>query len=467
MRFISSTLCLLALAPVAVGCSAPPERGPDAAAPPAGDASADPVADEAAARAELVATAGGACPPSNQACVVTNLRRTPLRDGIVEYSLELKVGPGEFDRIGLHRVARERAPFRPVAAKAGVFMVHGDAWPFNPLFVGGRPKAPAARAVSAALHFAERGIDVWGIDRRWVQSPADATDLSFMQDWTFGAQVKDIGVGLGVARALRALTGSGAGPMHLLGFSRGAALTYAYADAETQLPPALRQIKGIVPVDYAYKYDPADPDGLGALSCQNHADYLGFFNDGFVGYSNEFFAQLGALAESDPSGESPFDPALTNANFAVSLLSLEAPTSTAYSTFFHGFGGRRVAGSDFELLYTDEGEFTDYLQSVAPVEALREEVDGFAIGCDAIDTPYDDHLGQITVPALYVAAAGGFGEPGLYTLGLLGSADKSSLVVRQRPAGDEVYDYGHQDLFTGRDAPELVFEPIADWLLAH
>jgi hypothetical protein len=469
MRLHSFARCAFSFLPILVGCSTPPEHDALPADRSADEAPALLDDDVAAAREELLAAAtASACAASNTRCLASNLQRTPLRDDIVEYSLELKVGPGEFDRIGLHRVTRERAPWRPVASGTAVFLVHGDAWSFNPIFVGGAPKAPVAREEAAALYFVERGIDVWGIDRRWVQSPADTEDFSFMQSWTIGEQVNDIGVGLGVARALRTFTGSGAGRLHLLGFSRGAALSYAYANAETQVPPALRHVKGLVPVDYAYKYDPADPAGLAANACDTHEFFLGFFNDGFAGYSNSFFADLGALAESDPAGESPLEAGISNSDYTIRTFTAEAPSvgPGSFSPFFHVVGSTHE-GTDYQLLHSDEDTFFDFLQGAVPVESFREEVESAAIACAAVDTPYDDHLGAINLPVFYVGAAGGFGDTGLYTLGLLGGGDKTSLMVRQRPAGEEIFDYGHQELFIGRDARELAWTPIADWLLSH
>ena len=35
------------------------------------------------------------------------------------------------------------------------------------------------------------------------------------------------------------------------------------------------------------------------------------------------------------------------------------------------------------------------------------------------------------------------------------------------PAGQEGEDYGHGDLLFGTDAPDLVWKPLASWLLAH
>lgn len=81
--------------------------------------------------------------------------------------------------------------------------------------------------------------------------------------------------------------------------------------------------------------------------------------------------------------------------------------------------------------------------------------------------PWDDHLAEITVPVLYVGAAGGFGEAGVYTTTLLGSSDVSVLLVRVQPPELVIADYGHGDLFQAEDAETLVWEPLLTWLEAH
>ena len=66
--------------------------------------------------------------PRDEAAGVT---RTVIAGDIVEYATELRVGPGEYDRIGIHRVVRERAPWRPIRARDGVMFVHGSASTFR------------------------------------------------------------------------------------------------------------------------------------------------------------------------------------------------------------------------------------------------------------------------------------------------------------------------------------------------
>jgi hypothetical protein len=91
----------------------------------------------------------------------------------------------------------------------------------------------------------------------------------------------------------------------------------------------------------------------------------------------------------------------------------------------------------------------------------------FGISCDAISGPFDDHLGDIAVPVLYVGAAGGFGKHGLYTLGLLGSDDVQTHIVQLDSDDNEAVDFGHVDLFTASEAGALAWTTIHRWLERH
>jgi hypothetical protein len=94
-------------------------------------------------------------------------------------------------------------------------------------------------------------------------------------------------------------------------------------------------------------------------------------------------------------------------------------------------------------------------------------MDGEAIASGAVDLPYDDHLGRIKIPVFYVGAAGGDGAHGVYATTLLGSADKSSLVVALYPPDLAALDYGHADLLWADNAKTLVWEPIYNWIHTH
>ncbi|CAD7782394.1 hypothetical protein DMNBHIDG_03069 [Candidatus Methanoperedenaceae archaeon GB37] len=62
---------------------------------------------------------------------------------------------------------------------------------------------------------------------------------------------------------------------------------------------------------------------------------------------------------------------------------------------------------------------------------------------DEVEVPYDDYLSEINIPVFYVGAAGGFGEYGIYTVTLLGSTDKKTLIVQLYPPEAVALDYGH------------------------
>ena len=176
-------------------------------------------------------------------CSLAGVTRTALGGGIAHYTLDLKVGAGEREVVGLHRVVAESLPFLPKPTEDAVFLVHGDVWTFDAAFT------------DVARFLAQAGVDVWGIDLRWTRVPATTIDFAFMADWGLSTDAHDVGVGLAVARGLRGATGSGFGKLHLLGWSRGGMIGYAYLNAESRLPRALRHVDGFIPVDIYLKTD--------------------------------------------------------------------------------------------------------------------------------------------------------------------------------------------------------------------
>ncbi len=83
------------------------------------------------------------------------------------------------------------------------------------------------------------------------------------------------------------------------------------------------------------------------------------------------------------------------------------------------------------------------------------------------DSPFDNHIGQIKVPILNIAAGGGFGETSKYGIARMGSTDVTHLIPSLEAPGNELYDFGHVDLFTGYNAKEMMWEDLLDWLEAH
>lgn len=393
------------------------------------------------------------------------MNRRVLAADVVEYRVDVRVGPGAYDVIGLHRVVRESAPNVPAPTSKAVMMVHGDAWDFEGAFLAAGATPGGA---SLPVHLASHGIDVWGIDLGWTRVPVTETDLSFMQSWGFSRDVRDIGTALGIARVVRAVTGHGHGRLHLLGWSRGGQLAYAYAGAESQRPAGLRHVAGLIPVDIYLETD--DPD-FRAGACQRRADERALVASDQ--YANDLGAQvgpLGLLAQIDPAGPSPAFPGLDNEHAAMTLgaatfLLMPQPPVPSY----HLTGGLWDETGVLDLAYTDPAVWFDVLSRAKPFQPLAMIADADAAICDdpQDDVPFDDHLADITVPTFYVGAGGGFGAAGIYTTTLLGSQDVSSHVVQHFPEEYRLLDVGHTDIFQGYEAETLFWEPIRAWITAH
>jgi hypothetical protein len=108
---------------------------------------------------ELSCGEGPAQPP----CSLGSSERRQVFEDVFEYSYRVRVGPGVYDFITLHRVVRETAPGVPLRTPKSVFLVHGDIWGFRGAFLGSLGSEAVARQQSFALFLARRGVDVWAI----------------------------------------------------------------------------------------------------------------------------------------------------------------------------------------------------------------------------------------------------------------------------------------------------------------
>lgn len=405
---------------------------------------------------------------SHGKCAPSKLQRRVLAGDIVEYTFDVRVGPGPYDVIGVHRVVRETARLQPARTKDSLFLLHGDIWGFRAAFL-------ADPAHNLPVFLARNEVDVWGIDQRWVRVPATETDFDFMQDWGFQQDIRDLYVALGVARGSRRFTGNGFDRMHLLGWSRGGMIGYAYLNTESQLPRALRNVDGFIPVDIYLK---TDDEEFREAACRRAAAQETAYEAGeYQNASGTLVQTIATLATTDPAGASPVFPGLTNAQAA--LLTGEAtfvifPPDQQNVPFYHFTGGTFAAQPapsglpvPTGLLYSPEAAWLNLLRGAAPYQPTRQLLDSELAICDEEDVPFDDHLEEITNPVLYVGAGGGFGEYGIYTTTLLGSTDVTTRVVDLTPPDQRLFDYGHADLFLGTDAGALVWRPILSWIRAH
>lgn len=451
LKFASTLFLLLGLS-LSAGAQTSPEA----------DFWTSAVNESCAAAKQLAAIAPAVCQP-------LDLNRRQVNGDVYQYTFTLKVGEGAHDVIKVHRVVREIAHGKPSKTDHAVLMVHGDVWGFDGAFLGSTLSAHVPREQSIGIYLASKGVDVWGIDLRWVQVPAETTDLAFMKDWNFETHVRDIGTALSVARTVRGATGSDMGKLALLGWSRGGMLAYAYANAETRLPENLRQVKALVPVDIAYKLAPGHEEQRAAACRRYNTDKqqrdLGLYHSA----QGVAVGGIGMLAAADPSGIStiPGFAGLTNAQAALLLASrthlLFASDPPVPDYHFNG-GVFNLLGLPTGLQYTSEAYLYDFFGAARPYQSFTEIMESEALLCNEADSPYDDYLSEITIPVLYVGAAGGFGEYGLETLKRLGSTDSSSLIIRLHAPGARDVEFGHADLFMADNARDLVWQPVRKWL---
>jgi len=250
----------------------------------------------------------------------------------------------------------------------------------------------------------------------------------------------------------------------LLGYSYGVGVTYAAAGRETQERRSRRDIRGIIPVDQVVKF--AEPSGV-LWACQATEARTGMIAAGMYQDPGGLgSAGIGKLALSDPHGASQLAPGLTNYQAAVFIGAKTFQIGAFPSPFWHFVGGSSERPGVPELLYTDPDRWVRLLASLPPYMPVRARLESSEIQCDEADSPLDDHLSDISVPILYIGAAGAIGSLGHYTGSLTASPDVTNRTVSLTPM-DAVGDYGHADLFLGDDASTLVWDVIRQWVFDH
>lgn len=410
----------------------------------------------------LAASIDRVCAQGNSPlCSSQSFERTPLGNNIAHYQLEVRVGPDQNDRIRLHRIVKEIAPYFAAPSNRALMLAHGDRWGFDATFLTSLATDAVPDEQAMPIFLAQNGMDVWGIDFRWARVPLETEDLSFMSSWDLETDVGDLGLALWVARSIRALTGSGFGKMHLAGFSRGGQVGYVYLGEESQRPRPWRHVRGFIPLDIALKSDDAD---VRQLACERYEDFQTQIEEGTLVASTTLFQFLADLARTEPEEPSPFFPPFTNRQLALDIGTF--PRSSGMVPFFHSVGGLLAEDlTPLGLQFSTEDHFFAFLAGQAFHQPMGIFLQAEAILCDEIETPLDDHLGDIEVPVFYVGAGGGFGEFGVYNTTLLASNDVESLVVSLDE--DRSVDLGHQELFLADDAETLFWRPILDWIADH
>jgi len=390
------------------------------------------------------------------------MKREQLDNKVAHYEFEVRLGKREFDVVRIHRVVREYRPYRPVHTKGEVFMVHGGWQDFDDIFLTAGSDDKNAQTSSPA-YLAANGIDVWGIDLAWTLVPPETTDFEFMKDWGVERDVDHTLAAMSIARLIRGLTGQGFGKLNLLGFSYGVGVAYGAAGRETRQHPIFRDIKGIIPVDGVFKYDPAD-ENFRLSACAEADGYKAAIDmNNYQNGTGAFLTNFGNLAISDAGGDSPLIPGFTNAQAARFVGVNNAGPDTGTAPYWHFIGG------DFNnLLYTDANRWFQLLSSLAPFQPQRTLYEYRACACTDEEVSIDDYLDQISVPILYIGAAGGLGSYGTYTSdNLTASTDVTTHIASAEVPVPRALEYGHADLFMGNDADNLVWEELRQWLVGH
>ena len=121
-----------------------------------------------------------------------DFERHVISGNIVHYKILVQIGPGAYDVIAIHRVVKERRPFKPIRSKKNIFLQHGDCKNFEQMFLQSifSPGTPDDYCV--AVFLAQNNVDVWGISQAWSLVPAEENEHSFMAGWGLQKQVDDL-----------------------------------------------------------------------------------------------------------------------------------------------------------------------------------------------------------------------------------------------------------------------------------
>lgn len=395
---------------------------------------------------------------------VLQLAREHVTADIFHYTVTLRVGATPNARLRIHRIVRELAPWLPRPTANAVMLLHGDFATFVTNFAPSLAD-PSSGVGGLAPHLAARNIDVWGVDRRWTIPTAPDADVSDFADMGVVQETDDIGRALAFARATRAATGSGPGRIALGGFSHGAQLAYLYAALDGGRPAALRQVRAVVALDIYAEIAPEDAQ-LRASACANSAVEYDLLAQGFVDSPNDFLIALGELDRTAPDEPSPFFDDSTNRR-ALLAIAAETHRFVPLTLHYHLVAPVLEAGEPTGLRESTFAAVDAWFAGAPPHSSMREVADLDALWCGTSPPPIVAPLSQIRVPVLYLGAAGGIGDHGVFTTTQLGTTDVTTLIVRRFGPDRLLEDFGHGDLLFATDAPALAWQPLASWLLHH
>jgi hypothetical protein len=401
------------------------------------------------------------CNKNGKSGPLLKMTRDDLGNGIAHYQYEVKIGNRQFDVVRIHRVIHETRPYHPVSCQGDIFMVHGANQDFDDIYftAGAENINPET---SLPVYLATKNIDVWGIDLAWTLVPAETSDFTFMKDWGIERDIDHTLIAMTIARLIRGYSIRNFDRMNLLGFSYSVKIAYGAAGRETQLPKIARNVKGIIPVDGEMKYAPSDEE-YRLIICNLTAAIKSKIDNGiYQDDSGLTLAYLGNLAITAPDDPSPVPDfaGLTNYQVMLFMGTMSYQAGNNFAPYWHFFGGDMT-----DFYYSDVDRFLRLAISMAPFMPWQLSYDYGVCVCNEEDVSFDDHLGDITIPLFYLGAGGAMGSLGEYSTGLTSSTDITKHVVSVNE--DRSIDFGHADLFLGRNADELCWGVLYSWLVTH
>ncbi|MFO0584259.1 MAG: hypothetical protein U0229_18445 [Anaeromyxobacter sp.] len=400
--------------------------------------------------------------------LAASVTRENVAGDVWHYLFTVPVGTGPNAYLRIHRVVREKAPWRPRESVTAAMLLHGDFATFETNFAPSLGDPPSA-STGLAGYLARRGVDVWGLDRRWTNASADpAADVSDFATMGLAEEIGDVATALAFARGVRLLTDHEDGRMKLMGFSHGGQLAYVYAAWEAARPAWQRHVDGLVPLDVYASLGPADED-LRLMYCDFSAFEYQLVADGEIDSPNTFVRRVGANALAAPDAQTPMQggfPGFTNAEvlrFFAGQTYFFFPATPVY----HLAAPVLDQGFPVGLRHSTDAAIATWFAGAAPHQSMLEAADFDAMLCNEAPLPVDAPLSRIRVPVFALAAAGGYGERALFSASQVGASDVQTLVIRRLPVAQEEEDFGHGDLLYAADAERLAWAPLMTWLAGH
>ena len=258
-----------------------------------------------------------------------------------------------------------------------------------------------------------------------------AADCSFMKEWNTDIHLSDIDMVVKMAGI------SSSDRMFLMGFSQGAYFAYRYASQHPEL-------KGMVAMDIAYNLNPALTDLITRTKAEVDANNAKM-QSGIYYEDNLAVKTLAGLAYSDPEGQSPVIPDMTNRQAA-----LFAITATYQLPGFSVPNYRYAQGDITGLKYTD---YNFILEQAMKLKSFQSIVPTTELYTQWI--PETPQIPDIQIPLLHVGAEFGFGELGFYTPLQIKTFNKNVKVCL-------IKDYGHGDLVYSNTTD--VWKNILKWI---